>query len=265
MKISELLNEFEFPDIGGKIYDLTHPKTTTAPTPAPAQPVKPTTPINPTVTTKPPVAPIAKIPVPTEPALFDPAANKPMLVTIAQKSGIKKNDLIGFLGQCSHETLNWTKPVESMMYSKAEQIYKKFTSKFPSIEDAIPYVNNPVALANRAYAGKNGNGDEASGDGWKFRGRGFIHITGRALYQEAGSIAHPENPNIYVNNPYLLSSNPVEAAKATIAYYKKNIGLGKTTSQITRKVNPGGAGKAAREKATNIERQKILGTKPRKK
>ena len=51
---------------------------------------------------------------------------------------------------------------------------------------------NPQALANAAYAGKNGNGDEASGDGWLFHGRGFLQLTGRGNYRQAGIEATPE-------------------------------------------------------------------------
>jgi hypothetical protein len=88
MKISELLNEFEFPDIGGKLYDLTHPASKPAVPPPAGQsgvPAKPTTPVAP---------PTPQVQTPTEPAPFNPASEKPTLISVARKMGMKAvNDL----------------------------------------------------------------------------------------------------------------------------------------------------------------------------
>jgi putative chitinase len=227
--------------------------------PAPAAPVKQS------------VQAVAKSTAPVsqakaEPAPFNAAQHKPLLIQLAAKQGItdtpqkgKKavSNLAVFLGQCAHETASFTKAVESMNYTDPERIYKYFTSKFKNPQEAVPYVNNQVALANRAYAGKNGNGDEASGDGWKYRGRGYMHLTGRGLYAEAGRAIHPENPNIYVDNPELVSSNPVEGAKTAIWYYLHKIGKGASIAQAS-KVTNSVAGAKAREKATKIEQQKLV-------
>lgn len=62
-----------------------------------------------------------------------------------------------------------------------------FPKEFPTEDDAEPYVNNPVALGNKVYANKLGNSDEASGDGYRFRGRGLIQLTGRSEYSEFGA------------------------------------------------------------------------------
>lgn len=215
---------------------------------------KPTTPVTP-ATSKPltpqvaPIKPVVK-PV-TEPAPFIPSTYKDLLTKIARASGLTKaSDLASFLGQCQIETSGWTKATENFNYTDPNRIYKVFTSNFPSPQHATQYVGNPTALANRALAGKNGNGDESSGDGWKYRGRGFIHLTGRGLYAEAGAATHPENPTIYVDHPELISSNPKEAALASIWYFKKKVGLGKTSKQASKKVNPAGLKSAERTKAT---------------
>jgi predicted chitinase len=77
--------------------------------------------------------------------------------------------------------------LENLRYSTAARIHQIFPNEFPTVASAVPYVNNPEALGNRAYAGKNGNGDEASGDGYRFCGRGLIQLTGRNDYSKFGA------------------------------------------------------------------------------
>jgi putative chitinase len=204
---------------------------------------KPTVPV--------PAQPVKPVAQSTEPAPFDPGTHKNTLISIAKKMGITAvSDLSNLLGQAQVETASWTKAAENFNYTDPTRIYKVFTSNFPSPQDAAPYVGNQVALANRALANKNGNGDESSGDGWKFRGRGFLHITGRELYAKAGAAVHPENPGIYVSNPTLLSSNPVEAAKAAVWYFNTKVGKGKTSKQASKVVNPAGLKTKERAKAS---------------
>jgi predicted chitinase len=77
--------------------------------------------------------------------------------------------------------------VENLRYTHASRIVAVFPNEFPTVADAQPFVNNPEALGNRAYANKLGNGDEASGDGFRFRGRGLIQLTGRDEYNGFGT------------------------------------------------------------------------------
>lgn len=72
---------------------------------------------------------------------------------------------------------------ERMSYS-AEGLCKTWPHRFPTLEFAAPFAHNPEKLANRVYADRLGNGDEASGDGWKFRGRGSLQITGFKNYSD---------------------------------------------------------------------------------
>lgn len=197
-------------------------------------------------------------PSPQEPPQFVPSQHKDLLIKLAKSKGLtNQNDLSSFLGQCQVETANWTKAAESFNYSDPVRIYKVFTSNFKSPEEAKQYVGNPVALANRALSNKNGNGDEKSGDGWKYRGRGFIHVTGRELYAQVGAAVHPQNPTIYIDNPTLLSSNPKEAALASIAYFKIKVGKGKTAKQASRVVNPAGLKSKERVAAAAKEKEKL--------
>ena len=190
---------------------------------------------------------------------FVPSEHKDTLLKIAKQTGLtNKDDLANFLAQCSVETFQWRKATEQFTYSSPDVLRGAYTSRFPSTAAAELYLDSgEVAIANRALANKNGNGDEQSGDGWRYRGRGFIHITGREIYAKVGAGVHPENPMIYVNNPSLLSTNPVESAKASAWYFKNMVGKGKTAAQASLKVNPAGLKKAERISATDQYRKEL--------
>jgi putative chitinase len=87
-----------------------------------------------------------------------------------------------WLGQTGHESGNYRALRENLNYS-AEGLTKIFKKYFPTLEAAKPYARNPEKIANRVYANRMGNGDEASGDGWKYRGRGLIQLTGKNNYE----------------------------------------------------------------------------------
>lgn len=90
------------------------------------------------------------------------------------------------IGQCAHESARFRHRVEVLSYS-AERLVAVWPRRFPTIAAARPFARNPEALANHVYAGRMGNGDAASGDGWRYRGRGWIQLTGRANYRRAGA------------------------------------------------------------------------------
>ena len=90
-----------------------------------------------------------------------------------------------FLGQCGHESNGFTALVENLNY-KAESLCKVWPKRFPTLDAAQPYNRNPEAIANHVYASRMGNGDEESGDGFAFRGRGLIQLTGRDNYRACG-------------------------------------------------------------------------------
>jgi len=96
------------------------------------------------------------------------------------------NRAAGFLAQCGHESNGFTVLKENLNYS-AEGLNKIFHKYFPTVADAQPYARNPEKIANKVYANRMGNGDEASGDGYKFRGRGAIQLTGRDNYTKFGA------------------------------------------------------------------------------
>lgn len=91
-----------------------------------------------------------------------------------------------FLAQTAHESANFTRTEESLYYTTPERIRAMWPKRVPTLQDAAALCRNPQRLANRVYANRLGNGDEASGDGWAYRGRGLIQLTGRANYKVAG-------------------------------------------------------------------------------
>jgi putative chitinase len=83
----------------------------------------------------------------------------------------------GFIGQCGHESGNFRVLEENLNYA-AERLMKIWPKRFPTIEVAKPYHRNPRKIANKVYANRMGNRDEASDDGWRFRGSGWVQLTG---------------------------------------------------------------------------------------
>jgi putative chitinase len=94
--------------------------------------------------------------------------------------------MAAFIAQCSHESAQFTVLKENLNY-KPMSLRKLFPKYFDTDELAQQYCSKPnkqAAIANRIYANRMGNGDESSGDGYRFSGRGLIQLTGRATWQE---------------------------------------------------------------------------------
>lgn len=86
-----------------------------------------------------------------------------------------------FVAQCAHESGSFRFIEENLNY-KAESLMRTWPRHFPTIDIAKQYERKPEKIANRAYSSRMGNGDEASGDGWRYRGRGLIQLTGKDNY-----------------------------------------------------------------------------------
>lgn len=96
-----------------------------------------------------------------------------------------------FVAQCAHESGNFVFIKENLNY-RAASLQKLFSKYFPTAELAAQYANRPEQIANRIYANRMGNGDEASGDGYRYCGRGLIQLTGKDNYTFfAGSLGIP--------------------------------------------------------------------------
>lgn len=141
-----------------------------------------------------------------------------------------------FLAQAIHESAGFSRLEEDLYYRTPERIRAIWPQRVTSLADAATLCRNPQTLANRVYANRLGNGDEASGDGWKFRGRGIFQLTGRANYMAAGdSLGQP-----YKELPQLVAE-PLHAAM-TAGWYWAAAGCnamadGAQIDAITRAIN----------------------------
>jgi putative chitinase len=116
--------------------------------------------------------------------------------------------LAHFLAQCGHESGGFRVVNENLNYSAKglQGIFKKY---FPTPVLAEQYQRKPEKIANRVYASRMGNGDEASGEGFKFRGRGYIQLTGKQNYTAFGKAINEDiaaNPDLVATKYPLLSA-----------------------------------------------------------
>ena len=142
----------------------------------------------------------------------------------------------GFLAQIAHESGGFNAVVENLNYS-AKGLMGTFKKYFPTEDLAKRYERKPEMIANRVYANRMKNGDEYSGDGFRFRGRGLIQLTGRDNYrmaQDALNIPLLQQPE--------LAERPDIAAKIAIWYWqtrvKPHINNFNDTKAVTQKINP---------------------------
>jgi len=113
----------------------------------------------------------------------DPAALFDALSAVLPRYEINTVDRVAaFLAQCGHESADFTVLRENLNYS-TKGLHATWPTRFISEDAAVPYNRNPEAIANKVYSSRLGNGDEASGDGWLYRGRGAIQLTGKANYE----------------------------------------------------------------------------------
>lgn len=161
------------------------------------------------------------------------------------------------LGQAAHESGGFQLSEENLNY-RAETMMRVWPSRFKTLADAEPYAGNPEALANKTYADRMGNGSEESGDGWKYRGRGFIQLTG---YDNYKAFAEHIGRDSLVDNPDPVADEL--AMDSAVFFFEKN-GLFDLADEgvnedvikrITKRVNGGYHGLEDRVRQT----QKIYG------
>ena len=124
----------------------------------------------------------------------------------------------GFVAQCQHESLDFTILQENLNYG-AKGLRGLFGKYFPNDELARQYERKPEMIANKIYGGRMGNGPEASGDGWKYRGRGIIQITGKNNYAQCSKDLFQDDT--LVRDPDLLRE-PEWAVLSGCWFWHKN-------------------------------------------
>jgi putative chitinase len=157
-----------------------------------------------------------------------------------------------FFAQTAHESGNFKAFAENLNYGAAglTGIFKKY---FPTAEKALLYERKPEKIANLVYGSRMGNGDEASGDGFKFRGRGALQLTGKDNYKAFSE--YLKNPEI-MTNPDLVADQ--FAFESAIFFFDRNKlwdicdkGVNKDTIlALTKRINGGTHGLADREEKT---------------
>jgi putative chitinase len=123
--------------------------------------------------------------------------------------------MAAFLGHIAKESENLNHLEESLYYKDAHRLNLKFAA-LKTDKEAEAYLRKPEALANKVYANRIGNGDIASGDGWRYRGRGLIQLTGKSNYQDLAKDLKVD----FVKDPELVAT-PKYAAIAAAWFWKK--------------------------------------------
>lgn len=151
-----------------------------------------------------------------------------------------------FIAQCAHESGGFKFLRENLNY-RWQSLRKTFPKYFPTDDMAKQYEKQPERIANRVYASRMGNGDEASGDGWRYCGRGLIQLTGRDNYSWfAASIETPVE-----EIPAYLST--FEGAVQSACWFWETNNLNqwadkKDIVMLTKRINGGTIGLADRQK-----------------
>lgn len=158
--------------------------------------------------------------------------------------------MAAFLAQCHVESAGFFRLSENLNYTTANRLMQVWPSRFRTVAVAQAYVRNPEKLANRVYAGRLGNDVEESGDGWRYRGRGIIQLTGKANYSAAAQAL--QRP--YLSTPDLVAE-PLDACLTAAWFWFSRdcnrLADAGNIDAITRKVNgPAMLEAAARRRRT---------------
>jgi putative chitinase len=159
-----------------------------------------------------------------------------------------------FIGQCAHESGNFKTLEENLHYSAAS-LMRVWPSRFPDMDTAEKYANNPEKIANKVYAGRMGNTED--GEGFRYRGRGLIQLTGKEAYANCGSNVGVD----FVGNPDLVSTPEYAALSAGWFWNKRGLNQLADTYDIpaiTQRVNGGLLGLDDRKAKSDLA-LKLLG------
>jgi putative chitinase len=165
------------------------------------------------------------------------------------------------LGQAKEECQNFTRFTENLNYS-ADALWSLFRSHFTDHDECVAYARQPEKIANRIYANRMGNGDEESGDGWLYRGRGCLQITGRSNYQALGTtlgIDLLSQPDVVATDYQLASAAWFFSTHLLWSICDHGVDV-PTITTVTKHVNGGTLGLSTRIQYTQEIYQELTGT-----
>jgi putative chitinase len=166
---------------------------------------------------------------------YSPEQLEKYIIDYAKKH-LPPNQVLPFIAQVAHESHNFTQMEENLNY-RDQTLSKKYPKTFTS--SVIDYINKSAnrleSIANLLYSNRMGNGNYRSGDGYRYRGRGYIHLTGRENYERIGKALGVD----LVGNPD-LATRPDLAAQIALIYWKTRVSNKVNTndiSQVTKKIS----------------------------
>ena len=186
-----------------------------------------------------------------------------LINTVCPKYGINtKGVLHEFIGQCIHESGEFRAKTENMNYS-AQRLRMVWPKRFPSVDFALKYAFKPVELANFVYGGRMGN--DRGGDGWRFRGGGFIGLTGKEVYtQYTKYVNQRDRTNLNVGQVAdLVRSSDLWALDSACWFFSVLKELNDEAAAdkqdlITLRINGGYIGKKSRDEYVELARKIIV-------
>lgn len=162
---------------------------------------------------------------------------EPLVDSFTKYNILTTNEMSAFIGQCMHES--GFKTLEENLHYSANALMRVWSSRFPDSDTAEKYANNPEKIANKVYAGRMGNTED--GDGFKYRGRGLIQLTGKDAYKNCGDAL---GVNL-VDDPDLLLEPKYAALSSAWFWNKKNLNSlcdplsDENIKEMTRRINGG--------------------------
>jgi putative chitinase len=166
---------------------------------------------------------------------IDPKWVTPLDMTFAKYDISTPLRQAAFIGQCQHESNNFTRLEENLNYSP-ERLMQVWPSRFPNLEQAIKYAHQPQLLANKVYAGRLGNNQE--NDGFAYKGRGLLGLTGRDAYERCGKAIGVD----LIGQPSLLAQPDYAALSAGWFWNKAGLNAladSKDYDTMTKRINGG--------------------------
>lgn len=147
----------------------------------------------------------------------DAAANEAKVLQAGKNAGLSGTALANFMAQTDAESGSFSKTTEGFNYTSLAKLKKAFGNRLGNDEESSTYLRNPEKLAHKIYEGRTDLGNTTAGDGYKYRGRGFIQLTGKTNYEKYGKLIGQD----LLKNPD-LAAQPDIAAKLAAVYYKES-------------------------------------------